>query len=626
MSTIKQSSSHQIFEQALENHLSGQFQDAEQKYRLAINRNFYFFEAHQHLGLLYFQQNSFDQALNYFQQAFVIKPDDGQVLNNLGMTFMNLGLSDRAYACLKKAIPFAEQFPDIHYNLGVLKFGQKKIEQAVHHFTNAIKAHPHHVNAHKNLAFILKEMGETEHADTVYEQVLRFYFDPGIMVKKNMLLPVIPESMNQIIMLRQRIWNFIKKMPTDIQIQDPYQEIGSTLFYLSYHGLDNKDLQYQVANFYQSICPNLSYTAPHIDHKSNHTKPRIGIISCYFSKHTIGKVNHGLIHNLSRKQFDIILFQASNSQESYLSQKYSLPVVSLPLDLKSCQEKISAYQLDLLFYLDIGMEPLTYFLAFSRLAKVQCVSWGHPETTGIKTIDYYISSEYIEGSDAKNHYTEKLICLKNFITCFQRPQKTVKTIKPNMLNLPKNGRFYVCPQSLVKVHPYFDYILSKILQKDPKAHIIFFNAKYEHWTRLLKNRFQKRIPQGHDRIIFIQRMPLENLLSFLQNVDVVLDIPQFSSGTTTLELFSAGIPVVTLPGPFMRMQLASGCYKRMKLNTGIVQSPDEYVDISLKIANDHQYRKQMVQAIEEQSPLLFNDMKYVHEMEEIFRKLIFFNK
>ncbi|KPA15914.1 hypothetical protein MHK_003876, partial [Candidatus Magnetomorum sp. HK-1] len=44
------------------------------------------------------------------------------------------------------------------------------------------------------------------------------------------------------------------------------------------------------------------------------------------------------------------------------------------------------------------------------------------------------------------------------------------------------------------------------------------------------------------------------------------------------------------------------------------------------LANDHQYRKQMVQAIEEQSPLLFNDMKYVHEMEEIFRKLIFFNK
>ncbi len=39
--------------------------------------------------------------------------------------------------------------------------------------------------------------------------------------------------------------------------------------------------------------------------------------------------------------------------------------------------------LDILFYPDLGMTPLTYFLAFARLAPVQCVSWGHPVTTGI---------------------------------------------------------------------------------------------------------------------------------------------------------------------------------------------------------------------------------------------------
>jgi len=579
-------------------------------------------QSHHQQGLLFFQQNLFDQALNHLQQAFVIEPDNGLILNNLGMTFMNLGLKKKACICFERALPFAEQFPDIHYNLGVLKFEQKKIEQAITHFSDAIRVNPKHINAHKNLAYILKEIGETEHVDTVYDRLLNFHFEPGTFVKKNILLPVIPISMKQILMFRQQIGNFVQKKFSDLKIEDPYQEVGATLFYLSYHGLDNKDLQFQVAKFYKSVCPIISFNAPHVEKKSNSSKIKIGIISCYFFNHTIEKVNNGLIKNLSKKRFDITLFHASNNKKTQISQKYGLPFISLPTDIQACQKKIAEYKLDILFYLDIGMEPLTYFLAFSRLARVQCVSWGHPETTGIKTIDYYISSEYIESPESKEHYTENLICLKNFITCFQRPQKTVLKISKEMLNLPKNARFYACPQSLVKIHPHFDYILAKILQKDPKAHIIFFNARYEHWSFLLKKRFKKRIFHDHNRIIFLKRMPLEDLLSFLKIVDVVLDVPQFSSGTTTLELFSAGIPVVTLPGPFMRMRLASGCYKRMNLNDGIVQSPDEYVHKALQIAQDYQYRKYMTQSIEEQSHLLFDDMGYVQEMEDLFEQMI----
>ena len=42
------------------------------------------------------------------------------------------------------------------------------------------------------------------------------------------------------------------------------------------------------------------------------------------------------------------------------------------------------------------MSPTTYFLAFSRLAPVQIASWGHTETTGIDTIDYFLSTTLFE--------------------------------------------------------------------------------------------------------------------------------------------------------------------------------------------------------------------------------------
>ena len=68
-------------------------------------------------------------------------------------------------------------------------------------------------------------------------------------------------------------------------------------------------------------------------------------------------------------------------------------VVPLPQDLASCRERIQAWSLDVLVYPEIGMDPVAFFLAFARLAPVQAVWWGHPDTTGIPTIDYFISSD-----------------------------------------------------------------------------------------------------------------------------------------------------------------------------------------------------------------------------------------
>ena len=63
----------------------------------------------------------------------------------------------------------------------------------------------------------------------------------------------------------------------------------------------------------------------------------------------------------------------------------------IPSVLKQAQELIAAYEPDILYYPDIGMEPVSYFLAFARLAPVQCACWGHPVTSGIPNIDYFLS-------------------------------------------------------------------------------------------------------------------------------------------------------------------------------------------------------------------------------------------
>lgn len=61
-------------------------------------------------------------------------------------------------------------------------------------------------------------------------------------------------------------------------------------------------------------------------------------------------------------------------------------------DLAGVRQAIAAERLDVLFYTDIGVEPPTYFLAFARLAPVQCLTLGHPVTTGIPNMDYFLSA------------------------------------------------------------------------------------------------------------------------------------------------------------------------------------------------------------------------------------------
>ena len=50
-----------------------------------------------------------------------------------------------------------------------------------------------------------------------------------------------------------------------------------------------------------------------------------------------------------------------------------------------------------------------YFLSYVKLAKKQMTSWGHPETTGNETIDYFLTSKLLEVPDGEKNYSEKLL-------------------------------------------------------------------------------------------------------------------------------------------------------------------------------------------------------------------------
>jgi predicted O-linked N-acetylglucosamine transferase (SPINDLY family) len=89
--------------------------------------------------------------------------------------------------------------------------------------------------------------------------------------------------------------------------------------------------------------------------------------------------------------------------------------VLLPTDMNGCADIVRAANLDLLVYPELGADSLTYFLAFSRLARVQALWLGDGDTTGIPTIDYIITST-VDTTPWK--YSEKVFRMHGLGTTF----------------------------------------------------------------------------------------------------------------------------------------------------------------------------------------------------------------
>jgi protein O-GlcNAc transferase len=310
---------------------------------------------------------------------------------------------------------------------------------------------------------------------------------------------------------------------------------------------------------------------------------------------------------MTRCRFEI----AEAADESY----------TLPRDLAGAREAIAHLELDILFYQDIGMEPFTYFLAFSRLAPVQCVSFGHPDTTGIPNMDYFICSALYETEDTQRDYSEELVMLDDAGTLayYQRPPYVTEVAKRGEVGLPQGAHIYMCPQTLFKLHPRFDAIIDGILKRDPLGVVILIAPEHNDQLVALQERLKRSVGGLIGRIGVVPRRERREFLRLLKGADVILDTPGFNGMNSSLEAFSCGIPVVTLAGDLQRARHTLGMYRKMEYMDCVARDVSHYVDIAVRLATDPSARDSARQAILSRCGRLFEDHGVVRGFERFFK-------
>jgi protein O-GlcNAc transferase len=323
------------------------------------------------------------------------------------------------------------------------------------------------------------------------------------------------------------------------------------------------------------------------------SRVRIGIVSRYFYRHSVwSAIIKGMIRTIDRNRFRLALFHvgARIDDQTKFARSIADSYLSGLEETGPAVDAIRRVAPDILIYPEIGMDPLSTRLAALRLAPVQMASWGHPVTTGLPTLDYFLSAKAFEPSNAHLHYTEQLVALPDLGAQVEREPADPSQVDLATIGLDPTRVLFVCPGVPWKYTPEFDDALCAIACAVPSAQFLFFQPPVQlaAATQLharITQRFRTAGIEPAGRFVFGPWLSRPDFLGVVSRAAACLDGFGFSGFNTALQCLQAGTPMVTLPGRFMRGRLASGILTHVGLREFIAKDVREFAAIAAMCAS-----------------------------------------
>jgi CRISPR-associated protein Csy1 len=292
--------------------------------------------------------------------------------------------------------------------------------------------------------------------------------------------------------------------------------------------------------------------------------------------------------------------------------------------LEAIARQVRDDELDILVYPEIGMHPDTETLAALRLAPVQCAGWGHPTTTGLPSIDWFISCAEMEPQGAAAHYSERLALLPGLGTRYALPQAGAPATRADF-GLPEGRTLYLVPQSLFKIHPDNDALIAAVLERDPSAIAVMFSSNLPKLARTFEVRLGGALADRgldiRERVLFLKpSLQHADYLRLNQLCDVMLDTLHWSGGNTSLDAFASALPLVTLPGELMRGRQSRAMLRLMNLDELIARNPADYVDKAIELGTDASLRRSVSERIAERRGAIFERDEPIRALEDFLEK------
>jgi predicted O-linked N-acetylglucosamine transferase (SPINDLY family) len=589
-------------------------------------------EGHENLGTILLSLGRAREAILHFRQATVLQLKRPHAQYHLATALRETGDLTAAMAVWREVLAVDPGHADAQNDLGAALRDTGQLAQAIDCFRHAVAARLDFIMAHVNLGGALLEYGDPAAARDAFRRAREIAPERADVRLGYCLsfLSVIYANDAEIAASRAAYTRELTAVQTQYE-RAPAAELAAAAsvagshipFYLPYQGQDDRVLQEMFGGLLRRLM-----AAGFPDHAQRPPMPplppggkiRIGVVSAFFRNHSVWKLFGGWVRHMDRSRFAFHAYSTSRAQQVTATARDCFDsFTDPPSSFADLVARIHADKLHVLLFPEIGMDPVTERVAALRLAPVQAMAYGHPETTGLPTVDYFLSSELMEPPEAETLYSEKLIRLPHTGLHYEPLDVVAEPFDLARHGVRADAVKYLCCQSLHKYLPRHDALLPRIAQAVPAAQFIFIrhHLGQEIFQHRLAAAFAAAGLDAAAHVVFVPPMTLPAYTGLNAACDIYLDSLEWSGGNTTLEAIAVGLPIVTVAGKFLRGRVSAGILAMMDATETLARDEDDYVVLATRLGQDPAWRQAIAAKVKANAPRLYRDMTPVKALENL---------
>jgi protein O-GlcNAc transferase len=607
-------------------------------------------ESHHNLGNALMAGRQVNEAIASWRKAIAYNPSYLEALTNLGLALKDTGCMEEAVAVSSKVVSLQPGSPEAHYNLGLVLMESGQIDEAIHAYEKAIALEPQFLAAHYNIANALSQKGKMEQAILAYRRVIEL--DPDFAEAYNnlgnaLLLygqpdealaayrqaiainVVFPEALNNLgnaLRDKGRLDEAVSAYRQAIDLRPDFTEAHSNLIYtLHFHqGHDTRSIQEEHSRWNQQHAePLKKFIRPHANDRSPTRRLRIGYVSPDFRNQSECYFVVPLFEAHDKSQYEIHAY-ASVAQPDHITDRLRSNVTVwhdvLRYDDEALAEKIRHDGIDILVDLTMHMAHNRLLLFARKPAPIQVAWLAYPGSTGLETMDYRITDEFMDPSSVDTEsYSEESVRLSDSWCCYH----PLSSLAPSPAHTPHWGSFvrFASLNNFCKLNDTVLRLWAQVLGAVPHSRLLLLADEGGHRDDLCRDLEALGIERS--RVEFTGKRSREEYLRLYDEIDIALDPLPYNGITTTLDAFWMGVPVVSLAGHTASGRAGLSLLSTAGLPELATHTQKQFVSVASGLALDlprlAEMRSSLRQRIE-QSPLMDGQL-FARDLETAYRQM-----
>jgi predicted O-linked N-acetylglucosamine transferase (SPINDLY family) len=524
-----------------------------------------------------------DQAKELIDTISIQFPGSPQLYNATGNAYRECGNETIARDYYVKALQLQPDYSEAHYNLGCILRQWNSLDEAMSCFKNAVRFDPRNITAIIDYGETLQIMGQCDDAERQFTNALSIDSNCAI-AWDNLLVSMLynPRYSGEQVCAAHTDWG--RAITQQVHLEKRA------------HTLRGDD---------QPI--------------------RIGYVSPDFCKHPAAQILEQIVKLHDRTRFTVYCY----AQIRYDDEKTSMfrtncdqwrDITSMSDD--DSVELIRKDQIDILVDCAGHMAGNRLGIFARHSAPVQISGFGYPATTGLPSIDYYITDAICEPVDRTERSVEKYLRMDNGFFTWIPPVDA-----PDCAPLPFLKNKFVTFGSLhttARLNWEVVRLWADLMNKCDNSRIILFRTTLtDSITRCLVQWFEEgRVDR--ERITFSKTVPSGHYLSIYDQIDLSLDTFPWSGHITACESLWMGVPVITFKGDTHASNMVSSLMNRIGLGDFVADSKNAVNDIARSFIDKPEYLQDLRRSMRHRllsSPVCAHE-KWVRELEQKYSQLL----